>query len=109
MFDGKEGLGGLFRQAQELQGRLKEVQEQAARERVEGTSGGGLVKVTATGGQEIVRVAIDPSVIDPADPELLGDLVAAACNDALRRARELLQQRMGAITGGIDPTQLFGG
>jgi len=109
MFDGKEGLGDLLRQAQELQGRLKEVQEQAARERVEGTSGGGLVKATATGGQEIVRVAIDPSVIDPDDPELLGDLVAAACNDALRRARELLQQRMGSITGGIDPTQLFGG
>ncbi|MGD2063011.1 MAG: YbaB/EbfC family nucleoid-associated protein [Nitrospirota bacterium] len=109
MFDGKEGFGGLLRQAQELQGRLKEVQEQVARERVAGTSGGGMVTVTATGTQEIVKVEMDPSVIDPNDPELLGDLVAAACNDALRRARELMQQRMGAVTGGIDPTQLFGG
>ncbi|HEX9592461.1 MAG TPA: YbaB/EbfC family nucleoid-associated protein [bacterium] len=109
MFEGKEGLGGLLRQAQELQGRLKEVQEQAARERVTGTSGGGMVKVTATGAQEIVKVEMDPGVIDPGDPELLGDLVAAACNDALRRARDLLQQRMSAVTGGIDPTQLFGG
>jgi DNA-binding YbaB/EbfC family protein len=109
MFDGKEGFGNLLRQAQELQGRLKEVQEQVNRERVTGASGGGMVKVTATGGQEIVKVEIDASVIDPGDPELLGDLIAAACNDALRRVRELLQQRMSAATGGIDPTKLFGG
>jgi len=105
-------MHGLLRQAQEMQKRLQELQAEAARERVEGAAGGGLVRVTATGGQEIVSIEIDPSVIDPADPELLADLVAAACNDALRKGRELMQAKMGGAAGGLDLskiTGLFGG
>ncbi len=105
-------LHGLLRQAQEMQKRLQELQQQAARERVEGSAGGGLVRVTATGGQEIVSIEIDPSVIDPDDPELLADLVTAACNDALRKGRHMMQAKMGAATGGLDLskiTGLFGG
>jgi len=101
-------MHGLLRQAQEMQKRLKELQEEAAQERVDGAAGGGLVRVTATGGQEIVSVEIDPSVIDPADPELLADLVAAACNDALRKGRHMMQAKMGAATGGLDLSKLGG-
>jgi DNA-binding YbaB/EbfC family protein len=107
--EGQEGLGAILRKAQEMQARLKEMQEAAAAERVEGSAGGGLVKVTVTGGQEVVNVEVDPSVIDPQDPEFLGDLIAAASNDALRRSRELLQERLGGLTGGLDIGKLFGG
>jgi len=105
-------MHGLLRQAQEMQKRLQELQAQASRERVQGDAGGGLVRVTATGGQEVVNIEIDPSVIDPADPELLADLVAAACNDALRKARDMVQAKMGSATGGLDLSKisgLFGG
>ncbi|HBB39903.1 MAG: YbaB/EbfC family nucleoid-associated protein [Deltaproteobacteria bacterium] len=105
-------LQGLLRQAQEMQKRLKALQEEAARERVEGSAGGGLVRVIATAGQEIVQLQIDPSLIDPADPELLADLIASACNDALRKGRDLLQAKMGSATSGLDLsklTSLFGG
>ena len=101
-------MHGLLRQAQEMQKRLQELQQQAAQERVEGAAGGGLVRVTATGGQEIVNIEIDPSVIDPADPELLADLVTAACNDALRKARDMVQAKMGSATGGLDLSKLTG-
>lgn len=101
-------MQGLLRQAQEMQKRLQELQAQAAQERVDGSAGGGLVRVTATGGQEIVSIEIDPSVIDPADPELVADLVAAACNDALRKGRHLLQAKMGTATGGLDISKLSG-
>jgi len=101
-------MHGLLRQAQEMQKRLQDLQAQAARERVDGDAGGGLVRVTATGGQEIVNIEIDPSVIDPADPELLADLVAAACNDALRKARDMVQAKMGSATGGLDLSKIMG-
>jgi len=101
-------MHGLLRQAQEMQKRLQDLQAEAARERVDGDAGGGLVRVTATGGQEIVNIEIDPSVIDPADPELLADLVAAACNDALRKARDMVQAKMGSATGGLDLSKITG-
>ncbi|RMF77671.1 MAG: YbaB/EbfC family nucleoid-associated protein [Nitrospirae bacterium] len=112
MADPRNPLEGFMEQAKRIQARMEQLQREVADARVEGGAGGGLVKVVATAGQEIVRVDIDPSVIDPEDPELLGDLVAAACNDALRKGREELQRRMRQATGGIDPARLinlFGG
>jgi DNA-binding YbaB/EbfC family protein len=68
---------------------------------VDGSAGGGVVTATVTGKQEVVSVTIDPSAVDPEDVEMLQDLVVAAVNDALRSSRELAEQKMSAVTGGL--------
>jgi hypothetical protein len=68
---------------------------------VDGSAGGGVVTATVTGKQEVVSVTIDPSAVDPDDVEMLQDLVVAAVNDALRTSRELAEQKMSAVTGGL--------
>ena len=69
--------------------------------KLEGTSGGGLVRIEMTGTKEIVSVRIDPSAVDPSDVEMLQDLVLAAVNEALRSSRELAEEKMAAVTGGL--------
>lgn len=91
----------MMKQAQKLQRQMMEAQETLADERVEGTSGGGMVKVVADGQQNIVEISIDPAAVDPEDVEMLEDLVLAALSDALRRSRELAEERMGAFTKGM--------
>ena len=91
----------LIRQAQELQQRLAKAQEALEHETVEGTSGGGAVKVTVTGKQKVQSVKIDPQAVDPQDVAILEDLVLAAVNDAMDKAQELAAKRMSAITGGM--------
>jgi DNA-binding YbaB/EbfC family protein len=83
----KGGLGNLMRQAQEMQENLKKAQEEIAVMEVTGESGGGLVKVVMTGRHDVRRVSIDPSLISD-DREMLEDLVAAAVNDAVQKARD---------------------
>jgi len=68
---------------------------------VDGSAGGGVVTAQATGKQELVSITIDPSAVDPSDVEMLQDLVLAAANDALRASRELAEQKMAAVTGGM--------
>src|SRR5262249_56018481 len=80
-------LDALMKEAQEMQAKVQRLQEEAATEIVTATAGGGMVKVTATAGGEIKQIEIDPKAIDPSDPELLGDLVTAAVNEALRNAQ----------------------
>ncbi len=91
----------MMKQAQKLQRQMMEAQEALADERVEGTSGGGMVKVVADGQQNIVEISIDPAAVDPEDVEMLEDLVLAALSDALRKSRELAEERMGAFTKGM--------
>ena len=96
-----KGFGGMLKQAQKLQADLARLQEELGNRTVEGTAGGGMVKARATGKQEILSIEIEKEVVDPEDLEMLQDLVTAAVNEALRKARELAAQEMGKLTGGV--------
>ena len=96
----KNQLAGLMKQAQQMQDNLKKMQEQLALVEVEGQSGAGLVKVLVTCRNEVKRVTIDPSLVGD-DKDMLEDLVVAAMNDALRRAEQTAQERMGSVTSGL--------
>ena len=96
----KGGLGGLMKQAQMMQENMKKAQEQLAQVEVEGQSGAGMVKVTMTCAHDVRRVAIDDSAMD--DREMLEDLIAAAFNDAVRRAEQVSQERMAGFTAGLN-------
>ncbi len=92
----------MMRQIQKMQADMAAAQEELAAATVEGSSGGGVVTVTVSGTGEVRRVHVDPSVVDPEDVEMLEDLVLAAVTDGLRRAQEMQQARMGAVTGGME-------
>ncbi|MDQ1439676.1 MAG: nucleoid-associated protein EbfC [Acidimicrobiaceae bacterium] len=94
-------LGGLLEQAQVMQQRLMEAQAEAAEVVVQGESGGGVVKITVNGAGDFQSVQIDPKAVDPAEVDLLEDLVLAAINDAVSRAREVAQEAMDEATGGL--------
>ncbi|MGD0019293.1 MAG: YbaB/EbfC family nucleoid-associated protein [Candidatus Limnocylindrales bacterium] len=95
------GMANLQRMAMQMQQDLARVQQELAETTVEGTAGGGVVKAVANGKQELVSVTIDPSAVDPADVEMLQDLIVAAVTDAQRAARELAETKMAAVTGGL--------
>ena len=97
----KKMLGNLMREAQKLQERMAKMQEEAAAKTVEAAAGGGMVSVVANGAGNIVSVKIDKEVVNPDDIDMLQDLVAAACNEALNRAREAVQDDMSKLTGGL--------
>ncbi|MFU2053654.1 YbaB/EbfC family nucleoid-associated protein [Gallibacterium anatis] len=97
---GKGGLGGLMKQAQQMQERMQKMQEEVAQMEVTGESGAGLVKVTVNGAHSCRRVEIDPSLLED-DKDMLEDLVAAAFNDAIRRADELQKEKMASVTAGM--------
>ena len=90
----------MMRQAQKLQAELQKVQEELESSTVEGSAGGGVIKVIMTGKQTIESITIDPETVD--DIELLQDLVVAAVNDAFNKTQELAATKMGAITGGMN-------
>jgi DNA-binding YbaB/EbfC family protein len=96
----KPNLGQLMRQAQQLQANMQKAQEQLGALEVTGEAGGGMVKVIMNGRHEVRRVQIDSS-IDASDREMLEDLVAAACNDSVRRVAEAVQQHMAGAMGGM--------
>ena len=91
----------FLKQAQQMQARLAKVQEELETETVEASSGGGAVKVVATGKQTIDSIEIDPIAVDPEDVDILQDMILTAVNDALTQSQELVQKRIGAITGGM--------
>ncbi len=91
----------MMKQAQKLQRQMMEAQEALADERIEATSGGGMVKVIADGQQNIVELKIDPEAVDPEDVEMLEDMVLAAVTEAIRKSRDLAEERMGAYTKGM--------
>ncbi len=95
-------LNKLAQQAMQMQQELQRLQEEAESETVTSSAGGGMVTVTANGAGEIMKIDIDPKAIDPDDPELLADLVAAAVNEALRSAKSLVESKIGqAIPPGL--------
>lgn len=100
-------IGNIMKQAQAMQDQLAKIQEQAAAKTVDGTAGGGMVTVTASGAMQIVAVKIDPEVVTSGDVDLLQDLIVAASNDALRKARDMMAEEMKAITGGLRIPGLF--
>jgi len=95
------GMANLQKMVQQMQRETLRVQEELDAARVDGSSGGGVVSATVTGKQELVSITIDPSAVDPEDVDMLQDLVVAAVNDALRASRELAEQKMAAVTGGL--------
>ncbi len=101
MAKGLGGMGNLFKQAQEIQARLAQVQEDLGRKTVDASSGGGMVQVTVNGHLVLSAIKVDPSVINPQDKEMLEDLVLAAVNEGLRRAREMAAEEMSKVTGGL--------
>jgi nucleoid-associated protein EbfC len=91
----------MMKQAQELQDRMQQMQEELASLQVEGQSGGGLVKVTLNGKMETRAVKIDPSLLKPEDAEVVEDLILAAFQDAKGKAEAAMQQKMQEVTGGL--------
>ncbi len=91
----------MIRQAQQLQKRMEQMQEEMETLTVEGSAGGGAVTATVTGKMHVLSITIDPDVVDPEDVELLQDMVLAAVNDGLRRAEETVSKQMAALTGGM--------
>ncbi len=96
-----KNLGQMMKQAQKLQAKMGELQEQLASAELTGASGGGMVQVTMTGKGEVRRVKIDPSLLDPAETEVLEDLIVAACNDAKTKIEAHVAERMAELTGGL--------
>ncbi|WP_026176860.1 YbaB/EbfC family nucleoid-associated protein [Desulfurispora thermophila] len=100
-------LNKMMKQAQKLQQEMLKLQEEVAARTVEATAGGGVVKVTANGRQEIVAIEIKPEAVDPDDVEMLQDLILTAVNNALQQAREMMAKEMGKLTGGLNIPGLF--
>jgi DNA-binding YbaB/EbfC family protein len=100
-------LSHLMKQAQKLQSKMAELQAELGNRTVSAQSGGGMVEVTVNGRQELLALRIDPEVANPDDVEMLQDLILAAVNEALNRAREMLAQEMGKLTGGLPLPGLF--
>lgn len=94
-------MGDLLKQAQEMQSRMAKIQEELANKTVQGSAGGGMVQVTINGQFNITAVQIEPSVINSSEKEMLEDLVLAAVNDGMRKARELASTEMSKLTGGL--------
>ena len=95
------GMANLQRMAMQMQQGITRVQEELAAAHVEGSAGGGVVRAVVNGKQEIVAVSVDPAAVDPADVEMLQDLIVAAIAEAQRAARQLGEEKMAAVTGGM--------
>ena len=94
-------MNQILKQAQKMQEELAAAQEQLKHETVEGSAGGGMVKVVVTGDLQVKSISIDPDAIDPDDADMLGDLVLTAVNQALASAQELHASKLGGVTGGL--------
>jgi len=101
------GMQDMLRQAQLMQKKMAAIQEELKTREVEATSGGGMVTVKVTGGQEILSVTIDKSVVEAGDVEMLQDLVLAAVRDALKKAKLMNEEEMGKLTGGMKIPGMF--
>jgi nucleoid-associated protein EbfC len=100
-------MENIMRRAQAMQDQLAKVQEQASAKVADGSAGGGMVTVKATGAMEIVSIAINPEILKSGEHDLLQEMIVAATNDALRKAKDLVAGEMKAITGGMKIPGLF--
>ncbi len=96
-----KGFGNIMKEAQKLQAQMAALQEEVGKRKIDATAGGGMVTVEVNGKQELTAVKIDPEVVNRDDVQMLEDLVLAAANEALRKSRELVQQELGKLTGGL--------
>ncbi len=103
----KGGIGNLMKQTRQLQDKMASIQKEMADKTVEASAGGGMVNVTANGAGDVVSVKIDPQVVDRDDVEMLEDLVRAACNEALKKGRDMMAEQMKKLTGGMRIPGLF--
>lgn len=94
-------MNKMMKQVQKMQQEMMKLQEDLANRTVETTAGGGVVRVTANGKNEITAIEIKPEAVDPEDVEMLQDLVLAAVNEALKKAQDMASREMGRITGGL--------
>lgn len=101
-------MGNLLKQAQQFQTKMAKLQEELGDRTVEASSGGGMVTVVVNGRQEIVSINIDPEVITPDDQDMLQDLILAAVNDGLSKAKDLANEEMGKLTGGLNLPKIPG-
>ena len=102
-------IGDIFKRAQEMQGKIAQIQDELGRKEVEASSGGGMVTVVAIGRQEIIRVRIEPAVFGSSDREMLEDLFAAAANAALAQSKTMLESEMAKLAGGLNIPGMLGG
>jgi hypothetical protein len=97
-----KNMNNMMKQAQKLQKKMLQAQEELASKTVEASAGGGMVKVVANGGQKIESIVLEKEVVDPEDVEMLQDLVMAAVNDALKKSQEMVSAEMNKLTGGLN-------
>jgi len=96
-----KGLGEIMKQAQKLQSKIAQIQEEMAHKTVESSVGGGMVKAVANGKQELLSIKIDPEIIKSEDVEMLEDLIVAAINDVIKKSQEMVSQEITKISGGL--------
>lgn len=101
------GMGKMMKQVQKMQAEMMKLQEELGNKTVEGSAGGGAVKVIANGKQELTSVEIKPEAIDQEDIEMLQDLILTAVNEALNNSRDMVAKEMGRLTGGLNIPGLF--
>jgi len=99
---GIPNMGNILKQAQQFQARMAKLQEELGEKTVEASSGGGMVTVVVNGRQELVSIEIDPEVVDPQDTDMLQDLILAAVNEGLARAKDMVNEEMGKLTKSLN-------
>jgi len=99
---GIPSMGNLMKQAQQLQTKMARLQEELGEKTVDASSGGGMVSVVVNGRQEIISIKIDREVINPDDADMLQDLIVAAVNDGIAKAKSMVNEEMSRITGGLN-------
>jgi hypothetical protein len=97
----------LMKQAQDMQKKMEAIKEELAQKEIKVTSGGGMVELVINGQQEIKEMRIEPDIIDPEDKEMLEDLVLAAVNEGIRQSKEMVNEEMSKLTGGLNLPGMF--
>ena len=95
-------MNQMMKQVQQMQAEMVKAQEEAQKQTVEASAGGGMVSVKVNGALEVLEIKIDPDAVDPDDVEMLQDMVQAAVNEALRSAQEMVNNKMSQVTGGLE-------
>jgi DNA-binding YbaB/EbfC family protein len=96
------GIGNIMKQAQQMQRRMAELQEELGKKQIEASAGGGMVTAVVSGKQQLLSLKIDPAAVDPEDVEMLQDLVTAAVNEAIKQSQQMASEEMSKITGGMN-------
>ena len=100
-------MNKLMKQAQEMQAKMGKMQAELEEKTVEASAGGGVVKVVVNGKQELLDIKIDPEAVEADDVEMLEDLILAAVNEGMRKVQEMINDKMGSVTGGMNIPGMF--